>query len=388
MRTLQEHDGNAIVNTTANMADLHRRADTVRARIALSSIVGADVALVKQGREHAGICPFHSDTKLGNFYVNDAKAIFKCFACSASGDHMDYLVKRKGMTFMEALRLLEADAGIDFTDKRKSAEYDRAREKRQRENMEAAAKRRRNAVGLWMHAATLRGTPAEAYLAGRGIDFAKLGRYPGAIRFRHDCWNTELGRPMPAMVTKMTMLDGTHAATHRTYLELVRGRWVKASVDKAKLVLGDYTGAHISLSKGDTGRVPLKDVPDGTAVAISEGIEDGLTVAMADPALRVLAATSLNNIGNLALPAAVSDVILVAQNDEAYRAWRAMEARRAGDEDAAAHHERAARQIMSVFESQIAAHQVQGRTVKCLWPQSGFKDFNDALRGISMREAA
>ena len=239
-----------------------------------------------------------------------------------------------------------------------------------------------------MHAALLPGTPAEAYLTGRGIDFAKLGRFPGAIRFRHDCWNTELKRPMPAMVTAMTNLAGEHVATHRTYLEYVRGRWVKAAVDEPKLTLGDYAGAHMALWKGDTGRMPLKDVPQGTAPAIGEGIEDCLTVAMADTTLRVLAAATLTNIGNVHLPDQVSDLFLIGQNDEGYRAMRARQARQAGDIAGAERHERAATQIMETFERQIVAHQERGRTVRTLWPGPDFKDFNDELRGISMREVA
>lgn len=374
--------------SASNMEELHRRADRVRARVSLSSIVGREVKLTKQGNEMAGLCPFHTDTKLGNFFVNDGKAIFKCFACSAGGDHFDYLMKRKGMTFMEALRLLESDAGIDFTNAKQRAEYDRAAERLKRKNAASAEKRRRNARDIWLHAAPLQGTPAEAYLTGRGIDFAKLGRFPGAIRFRHDCWNSELKRPMPAMVTAMTNLTGEHVATHRTYLEYVRGRWVKAAVDEPKLTLGDYAGAHMALWKGDTGRMPLKDVPQGAAPAIGEGIEDCLTVAMADTTLRVLAAATLTNIGNVQLPNQVSDLFLIGQNDEGYRAMRARQARQAGDIAGAERHERAATQIMETFERQIVAHQERGRTVRTLWPGADFKDFNDELRGISMREVA
>ncbi|MDQ9783015.1 CHC2 zinc finger domain-containing protein, partial [Serratia marcescens] len=47
-------------------------------------------------KEWVGLCPFHNDTKLGSFTVNDAKAIYKCFTCGASGDHFTYLKERKG----------------------------------------------------------------------------------------------------------------------------------------------------------------------------------------------------------------------------------------------------------------------------------------------------
>lgn len=346
------------------MQALHRRADAVMRRISLSSIVGADVKLTTQGQEKVGLCPFHNETKVGSFSVNDAKVIFKCFTCGKGGDHFKYLELRKGLTFMQALRMLEADAGIDFTDARQKGEFDRVRQKQERDQAKDAEKRRLNARNLWLWSAPMMGTPAEEYLRARAIDFSALGRFPGAIRYRHDCTCKELDRKIPAMVTAMTDLTGKHVATHRTYLELVRGRWVKASLDRPKMVLGDFAGAHISLSKGNTGRVPLRDVPDGTAVAISEGIEDGLTVAMADPAMRVIAATSLDNIGGVALPDAVSDVILIGQHD------RPGSAADIG------------------IERQIARLQEREKSVACLWPEPGFKDFNDQLRGIRMERVS
>lgn len=339
---------------------LRRRADAVRSRIALSSIIGRTVTLVKRGHEHVGLCPFHADTKIGSFSVNDAKGIYKCFACEAHGDHFSFLEARAGLSFMQALKDLEAGAGIDFTDPKANAEYERQREKRERAAAADAERRRRNAVGLWQHAAPMKGTPAQNYLEGRGIDFAALGRLPGAIRYRHDCWNSELRRAIPAMVSQMTLLDGTHVATHRTYLEYQRGRWVKAPLDMPKMTLGNFAGAHIALNKGDAGRMPLRDVPQGTVPHISEGIEDGLTIAMADPTLRVIAAATLGNIGGLELPEAVSEVILIGQHDKPGSAA----------DDA--------------LERQIARHQDAGRQVLCMWPEPGFKDFNDQLRGVRM----
>jgi hypothetical protein len=371
--------------TAPDLDALRRRADVVRSRLPLSDLIGGDVRLVKRGHEHLGLCPFHPDTKIGSFSVNDGKLIFKCFVCGAGGDHFDYLAKRKGLSFVQALKMLEADAGIDFRDTTNRQEYDRNREKRLREAAADAEKRRRNAVGLWHYAVALcADNPALRYLQARGIDFGVLGRLPGAIRYRHDCWNTELQRKIPAMVTQMTALDGRHVATHRTYLEYRRGEWGKAALDQPKMILGDFAGAHISLNKGEVGRMPLRDVPEGTTLISSEGIEDGLTVAMADPSQRVVAAATLGNLGGMELPQAVSDLVFVGQRDQDFRELRAVAARAAGDEALATKHEEAAGKIGAAFDAQIAAQQALGRTVLCLWPDAGFKDFNDQLRDVRM----
>jgi hypothetical protein len=337
---------------------LRRRAEDVRARITLSSIIGGDVALAKAGQEWVGLCPFHSDGKVGSFSVNDAKGIYKCFACGAGGDVLTYLQARKGMTFVAALRALEADAGIDFRDAKQRAEFDRIAERRKRAAADDVEKRRRGAWGLWMNSAPLRGTPAQDYLEGRGINFDKLGRLPGAIRYRHDCWCSEAGKPLPAMVTAM-VLESTHMATHRTWLEYRRGRWMKAPLEKPKKILGNFAGAHISLSKGKRGK-PLYQAPAGTVLYVSEGIEDGLTVAMALGEARVVAAASIENIGGIALPEAVRELVLIGQHD---KPGSAADIR---------------------LEVQIAKHQDAGRVVRCMWPEPGFKDFNDQLMGKRM----
>ena len=303
--------------------DIVRRCEAVRARVSLSTLVGKDVALRRRGREWVGLCPFHADSKVGSFSVNDDKELAWCFSCGGGGDHFKYLQLRLGVTFMQALRMLEADAGIDFRAARADPEWEHKRQKRLAAAANDSERRRRNAEGLWLHGATLRGTPAQRYLEGRGIDFAKLGRMPGSIRFRHDCSHPGRAQPLAAMLTKMSFLDKRHAATHRTFLEFAAGTpaqtggWGKARVERAKMILGDFAGAHIPISKGDLPGVALADVPEGTAVAISEGIEDGLSVALADPQLYVVAAGALGNIGGLALPPQVGDVILICQNDAA-----------------------------------------------------------------------
>ena len=345
--------------TPAQIEALRLRAERVRERVSLSDLIGRDVALTQRGQEHVGLCPFHSDGKVGSFKVNDGKEVYKCWSCGAGGDHFEYLKQRKGWSFMQALVELESDAGIDFRNARSDPEWEKRRAAKKAEVARDKETRRAKAEGLWLHSAKLQGTPAESYLRGRGLDFAQLGRFPGAIRFRHDCWNGETGRPMAAMVTKMTALDGTHAAVHRTFLAMGPAGWDKARLKDAKLTLGDFAGAHMVLSKGEAG-TPLKDVPEGTAIAISEGIEDGLSVALADKGLFVVAASSLDNIGGVALPPQVSDVLIIGQRDKPGSAADAG------------------------IERQIGRLQARGLTVACMWPEPGFKDFNDQLRGIRM----
>src|SRR4028118_506653 len=78
---------------------------SIRQSVALSEIVGRSVKLRRAGRELQGCCPFHLD-KSPSFYVDDAKRVFLCFGCGATGDVLDFVMRADGVTLPEAARLL------------------------------------------------------------------------------------------------------------------------------------------------------------------------------------------------------------------------------------------------------------------------------------------
>ncbi len=117
------------------------------------------------------------------------------------------------------------------------------------------------------------------------------------------------------MVAAISGPDGTHLATHRTWLERVGGGWRKARVDDAKMSFGSFAGGSIRLWRGSSKR-SLKDAPPDEPICIGEGIETCLSVAIACPELRVLCAVSMGNLGGVWLPDQVRMVILLAENDD------------------------------------------------------------------------
>lgn len=86
--------------------------DELRARITLSSLVMRSVKLQRAGREWRGCCPFH-DEKTPSFYVNDQKQFYHCFGCGAHGDAISWMVDHAGLGFMDAIKELAAEAGMD-----------------------------------------------------------------------------------------------------------------------------------------------------------------------------------------------------------------------------------------------------------------------------------
>ncbi|WP_439577677.1 DUF7146 domain-containing protein, partial [Elioraea sp.] len=182
---------------------------------------------------------------------------------------------------------------------------------------QAAEQRRRTAVQLFLEARPqLAGTPAEHYLAARAIDLRALGRQPRALRFHPALRCREAGRPLPAMVAAISDADGQHIATHRTWLAVdpQTGRWGKAPLAHPRKVLGSFAGGSIRLWRGASGR-PLRDAPPGDRCILCEGIEDGLTLALACPDYRVLVAVAVENLRKLVLPPALAELVIAADND-------------------------------------------------------------------------
>ncbi|MEM8798897.1 MAG: DNA primase [Pseudomonadota bacterium] len=87
--------------------------DEIRSRLALSDLIGRKVKLVRKGREHSGLCPFHTE-KTPSFTVNDDKGFYHCFGCGAHGDHFKFVGETEGLSFPEAVADLAGQAGLEL----------------------------------------------------------------------------------------------------------------------------------------------------------------------------------------------------------------------------------------------------------------------------------
>jgi DNA primase catalytic core len=54
---------------------------------------------------HQGLCPFH-DEKTGSFVINARTQSYKCYGCGEWGNALDFVMKKNGLTFLEAARQL------------------------------------------------------------------------------------------------------------------------------------------------------------------------------------------------------------------------------------------------------------------------------------------
>ncbi len=144
--------------------------DELRSRVSLGELVGRRVRLVRRGREHSGLCPFHNE-KTPSFYVVEDKGFFHCFGCGAHGDAIGFLMRADNLDFIEAIERLAGEAGLAVP---QQTPQERERAQRQKTLLEALA------AAADFYEAQLSspgGTRAREYLTRRRIDEETIRRF-------------------------------------------------------------------------------------------------------------------------------------------------------------------------------------------------------------------
>jgi DNA primase (bacterial type) len=94
--------------------------DDVRDRTNIVDVVRRYVELKRAGTgSWKGLCPFHAE-KTPSFNVHEQRQYFHCFGCGEKGDVFSFLVKIEQRSFMEVLRDLARQAGVDLPEVKQS----------------------------------------------------------------------------------------------------------------------------------------------------------------------------------------------------------------------------------------------------------------------------
>ena len=219
---------------------------------------------------------------------------------------VEWIEDRYGLKDMSPERRKQIDA--EAKTRRAAAE---ARDRDRREKSIARARK------FFFSCGAIENTAGEAYLASRGIPLSQISGLGRSLRFRQDCeyWMEE-GRPrIPAMVAALVDVTGRIGACHYTFLQPDGSG--KASVDKAKLMFPETSELVIRLTNGESELSAEEAAANGVIgiCALTEGIEDGLSVALTNPELRVWAAGSLPGLRTVPDHPSVSAWVVFKDND-------------------------------------------------------------------------
>ncbi|USU09990.1 CHC2 zinc finger domain-containing protein [Sphingomonadaceae bacterium OTU29MARTA1] len=246
-------------------SELARIVASIRDRIPVSGVASkAGVKLNRAGNELKACCPLHADRTPSFTIFNDDRR-FQCFGCGEGGDVIDLVMKLYGVKLPAAIEMLDGGALRELEQQRAPA--------KPKADMPPVAKR------IVAGSVPIEGTPAEAYLRSRGITID----LPHTLRF------ARLAPPLiegngvlaangpgllPALVAIVSDASGNLVGLQRTYLtEDGRKAAVKATESdrkpKVKYSLGNVIGGSIQLG------------PPAASILVTEGIEDGCTLAQA-----------------------------------------------------------------------------------------------------------
>jgi DNA primase len=153
----------------------------VKQRLDIVDFVSEYVTLQKAGRNFKALCPFHSE-KHPSFFVFPAQQSWHCFgACGTGGDIFAFVMKKEGIDFGQALRLLAQRGGINLGPREASSKVEDEKKERLFQINEAATEYYHRLLS-----STKAGEAARNYLAKRKVKRETIKEF--RLGFSPDAW--------------------------------------------------------------------------------------------------------------------------------------------------------------------------------------------------------
>ncbi len=157
--------------------------DEIKARLDILDIVSDTVELRRSGKNYTGLCPFHANTKTPAFVVWPETGTWKCFGeCNEGGDIFKFVMKKEGLDFPEALRVLAERAGVELQPYTPEQQEKTEENERLRQLLEEA-------VTFYRHhlSNTEAGKKAYNYVKNRGLSDATIEAF--GIGYAPNAWD-------------------------------------------------------------------------------------------------------------------------------------------------------------------------------------------------------
>ncbi len=154
--------------------------DEIKQRIDIVDVIRQYAKLTKAGRTFRALCPFHSE-KNPSFFVYPEQQSWHCFgACNTGGDVFSFIMKKQGIDFGEALRLLAQRAGVNIPSR-----FEPGGESEEKKGLyqinEAAAQYFHNQLN------STAGEKTRSYLLGRGLSAKTIADFQ--LGYSLDSWD-------------------------------------------------------------------------------------------------------------------------------------------------------------------------------------------------------
>lgn len=253
-----------------------------------------------------------------------------------------------------------------------------ARERAERDAEQIRIRRMQAAERLFLTGfadgeATTAEAHARAYFKARGCPigdivnrdlttfrFASAAEYWKRAEYRHENGRRRKvkdGPRFPAVLSAMRAPTGQITAVHCTFLDPVLPKKLSVEADEnAKMMFGEAKGSMIRISHGPEG-LPPETARQAYPLVLCEGVEDGLSLALAIPEARVWAAGSLSAMASAPVDLPCISAVIVSQDND----WHSKTAQ-------------------AQFEAVLAQLEQAGRPVTTIASHIG-KDFNDLMKG-------
>jgi DNA primase len=249
------------------------KVEEIRRRASIVEVVSDFVSLKKAGKNHLGLCPFHSE-RTPSFTVNQEKGIFHCFGCGAGGTVFHFLMKASQMSFPEAVRALAKRYGVALPTRELSEE-----EKRRR-TLWAKLYEVNEAAAEYYHrtlTSSKIGEEGRQYFSQRGISEETIREH--RLGFAPHGWDSLVlflqknGTPLNLAETVGLVLprkEGSVPAGRPAFFDRFRRRVIFPIISEGGRVLG-FGGRIIAEGKGEADPPPPKYMNSPESPIYSKG---------------------------------------------------------------------------------------------------------------------